>query len=80
MTHDRTADEIEQDLNHQLGNTGVIIRESTEHQPVPSGHAPRLDAAQDRQTGALIVAERKGGMHSGAWIECENPVDMGEWL
>lgn len=75
MTHDK-ADELEQDLNFQLGNTGYIIRESTERQIVPSGHAPRLDAAQDTQTGALIVAERKGGMDSGAWLKAEKPVEV----
>ena len=75
MTHDK-ADELEQDLNFQLGNTGYIIRESTQRQVVPSNHAPRLDAAQDMQTGALIVAERKGGMDSGAWLKAEKPVEV----
>lgn len=74
-THDRTADELEQDLNHQLGNTGYIIQESTERQPVPSGHAPRLKSVQHPDMGGLIVAERESGTKSGAWLKAEQPVE-----
>jgi len=80
MTEHDTKDDalaaFEQDLNHALGNVDVIHREITEHVPAPSGHAPRLETYYSSDYDGIIVAEREGGMDSGAWIECEKPVDV----
>jgi len=81
--HDTDNDDLaafERDLNHALGNAHRIIRSSTEHVPAPSGHAPRLDTLAFSGEQTITIVERDGGIDSGAWIECENPVDMGEWL
>jgi len=71
---------FEQDLNHALGNAHRIIHETTEHVPVPSGHAPRLDTLAFSGEQTITIVERDGGIDSGAWIECGNPVDTREWL
>jgi len=76
--HDTKDDDLETDLNHALGNADVIHRETTERQIVPSGHAPRLETYFSNDYDGIIVAERDGGMDSGAWIECEKPVDVKE--
>ena len=80
MTEHTTADDLAADLNHALGNAQRIIHESTSRQIVPSGHAPRLETYASNGNVGIIVAEREGGMDSGAWINCENPVDTREWL
>jgi len=81
--HDTDNDALaafERDLNHALGNADVIHREMTERQIVPSGHAPRLETYVSNGYVGIIVAEQCGGMDSGAWIECEQPVDVREML
>ena len=80
MTEHTTADDLAADLNHALGNAERIIHESTERQIVPSGHAPRLETHASNGYVGIVVAEREGGMDSGAFIHCENPVDTREWL
>jgi len=47
---------------------------TTDHIPVPSGHAPRLKAVQNPDRGSLIVAEREND--EGAWLLCGNPVEV----
>jgi len=78
MTEHDTDNDLETDLNHALGNADVIHREMTEHIPAPAGHAPRLETYFSNDYDGVIVAERDGGMDSGAWIECEKPVDVRE--
>jgi len=73
---DRTADELEADLNHAVGNGNRMIRESTEHVPVPSGHAPRLETHAITGYYGIMVGERDSGLDSGAWIHAENPVEV----
>jgi len=80
MTEHDTDDAkaFESQLNHALGNADVIHREMTEHIPAPAGDAPRLETYFSNDYDGIIVAERDGGMDSGAWIECEQPVDVRE--
>jgi len=80
MTEHTTTDDLAADLNHALGNAHRIIHETTSRQIVPSGHAPRLETLISNAYVGIIVAEREGGMDSGAWVHCENPVDTREWL
>ena len=72
------ADELEQDLNHAVGNTDRIVRAPTERDIVPSGHAPRLETYISRGYYGIIVAEKNSGLDRGAYIHCENPIDVRE--
>ena len=82
MTNENTdnADDLEQDLNHAVGNTDRIVRAPTERDIVPSGHAPRLETYISRGYYGIIVAEQNSGLDRGAYIHCENPVDVREML
>ena len=74
------ADVLEQDLNHALGNTDRIVRAPTERDIVPSGDAPRLETYISRGYYGIIVAEENSGLDRGAYIHCENPIDVREML
>lgn len=76
MTTERDADDLEADLNHQLGNTGTIIRESTDHVPAPSGHAPRLETVVGRDWEGICVSEARCPMDEGAWLMARNPMQV----
>ena len=78
--HTDKADELEQDLNHAVGNTDRIVRAPTERDIVPSGHATRLETLISRGYYGIIVAEENSGLDRGAYIHCENPVDVREML
>jgi len=80
MTENDKADDLEQDLNHAVGNTDRIVRAPTGRDIVPSGHAPRLETLISRGYYGVIIAEQNGGLDRGAYIKCENPVDTREWL
>ena len=74
------ADDLEADLNHAVGNTDRIVRAPTERDIVPSGDAPRLETYISRGYYGIIVAEENSGLDRGAYIHCENPVDVREML
>ena len=78
MTENDNADDLEADLNHAVGNTDRIVRAPTERDIVPSGHAPRLETYISRGYYGIIVAEQNSGLDRGAYIHCENPVDVRE--
>ena len=80
MTENDKADDLEADLNHAVGNTDRIVRAPTERDIVPSGHAPRLETYISRGYYGIIVAEENSGLDRGAYIHCENPVDVREML
>ena len=78
MTNENTdkSDELEQDLNHAVGNTDRIVRAPTKRDIVPSGDAPRLETYISRGYYGIIVAEENSGLDRGAYIHCENPIDV----
>ena len=80
MTENDKSDELEQDLNHAVGNTDRIVRAPTKRDIVPSGDAPRLETLISRGYYGIIVAEQNSGLDRGAYIKCENPVDVREML